>query len=271
MTPGDGLVELSADIGDDFPKRGAQAALVHLVDPSLLSCVTSVNVVCGEHAGDVASVRAVVEAAVEMGLRIGAHPSWPDDGLKGRGDFVSGGGVGWMDNLRASLEAQLRWFGSVVEGVGGVVRHVKPHGGLYHAACADIGVAGVVLEASRGVWGVDVDRGGVALVGAAGSVGVGLWRDRGVLVLEEGFSDRRYVDGGGLLSRGEVGAVITDAEEAARQAVLLATGRPVRTVSGGAVTLGCSTICVHGDTPGAVVVARRVREALLGAGVLRVG
>jgi len=283
MTPGDGFVELSADIGDDFPKADAHGGDVR-IDRALLSCVTSVNVVCGEHAGCARSIRAVVEAATELGVRVGAHPSWPDDGAGGRGDWRGGGGLGGagrlgdagplphgrgsFGGLLASLDAQLRGFVALAGGLGVDVSHVKPHGGLYHAACADVGVAGVVLDAVRGCAGLGD---GVALVGAAGSAGVRFWKDHGAVVLEEGFADRRYVRGGGLLDRREEGALIEDAEEAARQAVALALGEPVRTANGGEVVLRCSTICVHGDTPGSAVIARRVREALMGVGVLRVG
>jgi UPF0271 protein len=165
--------------------------------------------------------------------------------------------------LERSLREQLGALAGVARACGVRVAHLKPHGGLYHAAMRRPEIARLI---ARVAGECSVDGGSVALVGQAGRPGIGVWRELGAVVLEEAFADRRYEADGTLRSRTKPGAVLGSASEAAEQAVRIATGRGV-VVEGGSVALRADTICLHSDTPGAVEIARAVREALEGVGV----
>jgi UPF0271 protein len=188
----------------------------------------------------------VVAEAVALGVRIGAHPGYPDRAGFGRVRVTMAAGA-----LEEAVCAQVGALAEVARVRGASVTHVKPHGALYHAAMGDEACA---LAVAAGVERA-VGREGVALVGRAGAAGLGWWRAAGWRVLAEGFADRRYGPGGELVDRGVPGAVVTDPRAAARQGVELALGG------------GFETLCVHGDGAEAAAVLGAVRAALLAAGV----
>lgn len=230
------LVDLNVDLGE-LPSEPAE----------LYRLATVVNVACGGHAGDEGSMRAAVRAARAAGARIAAHPSYPDRPGFGRTRHAAS-----VDGVRAAVEAQCAALAAVARAEGVVCGLVKPHGALYHDADAEPAMAAAVVEAARVALGDGITIVGPAagaLAHAASAAGLGYAR--------EGFADRGYDAGGRLLPRGTVGALLEDPAAAAAQAVALAARGD------------CETMCVHGDTPGAVAIARAVRRALEEAGCLR--
>lgn len=239
-------IDLNADLGESAdPDRLA-------LDAALLGVVSSANIACGGHAGDERTMTAVLGAAAAHGVAIGAHPSYPDRPGFGRRPMTLEPAA-----LRRSLAEQLDALRSIADRHGVTVRHVKPHGALYHAAMTDPAVAELVAESAAGL----------RLVGQAGMPGVEVWRSMGREVLAEAFADRRYRPDGPLVPRSHAGAMITDPEEAAAQAVRIAVHGRVSAVGGAEVRLRAGTICVHSDTPGALAVAGAVRAGLQAAGV----
>lgn len=209
-------------------------------EPSeLYALCTQANVACGGHAGDEASMRRAVSLARASGARVAAHPSYPDRAGFGRTSMPIA-----PAELAASVEAQCR----ALRALAGEVSIVKPHGALYHDVGRIPALAEAFLEA------VTAALGRPALVGPPGSSMEGRAHARGLAWIAEGFADRGYGSDGSLLSRGAPGALIEDPTRAAAQALALAP-----TVQ---------TLCVHGDTPGAVSIARAVRTALERAGAL---
>ncbi|MEW6413759.1 MAG: 5-oxoprolinase subunit PxpA [Pseudomonadota bacterium] len=233
------MIELNADIGEGCD------------DAALLPFVARVSIACGGHAGDAASMRAALELAAAHGVAAGAHPSYPDRAGFGRRAMAARPGeiAAWVTQQTEALAEQAARLGMRLA-------HVKPHGALYNVAAVDAGVAGEIAAA---VAGFDA---GLVLVGLAGSTLVEAGQAAGLAVLNEGFADRRYDAAGRLVSRETPGAVLHDPETAAAQARLLAAGRPLPTLPAGSVTLRVDTICVHGDTPGAINIARAVHAAL---------
>ncbi|HZQ16345.1 MAG TPA: LamB/YcsF family protein [Gaiellaceae bacterium] len=216
-------VDLNADVGE-----GAAA------DAELLALVTSANVACGFHAGDARTMRSVCAAAAAHGVSVGAHVSYRDRDGFGRRELGADA---------ATVERDAReQIAALQAASGGRVAYVKPHGALYHRATVDDGAAAALVAAAAPL----------AVLGFPGSRLLARAREAGLLAVEEGFADRGYGAGGGLVPRGEPGAVL-DAEAAVRQAVSLA-GR-------------VGSLCIHSDTPDAVELARRVRAALAAAGV----
>jgi UPF0271 protein len=247
--PAASRIDLNADVGESFGPwpMGADEALIPLV--------SSVNVACGAHAGDPATILRTVALAARHGVSVGAHPGYPDLAGFGRRDLEMS-----APDLRASLVVQV---GAVLAGarVAGVaVRHVKPHGALYNRAAREPGLATVVAEAIR-----DLDP-ALALVGLAGSRSIEAGRAAGLAVIAEAFADRRYEPDGSLRSRALAGALL-GAEDAATQAVSIARDGLVVAGDGSRLAVTADTICVHGDSPGAVAVARAVRAALEAAGI----
>ena len=226
-------IDLNADLGEGFAN-----------DAALMQIVTSANVACGWHAGDEATMRETVRLAVMHGVAIGAHPSLPDREGFGRTAVTRSPG-----DIYADVTAQVRTLGAIASEQGAALRYVKPHGALYNAAAADERTAVAICRAVR-----DHDA-GVFVYGLAGSELVRAARSCGLRAVEEIFADRRYAGDGALLPRSSRRAVIDDCREAVAQ-VLSMVERGIG-----------ETVCVHGDTPGAVDFARAVCEELKRAGI----
>lgn len=237
-------IDLNADLGEGHEDR------------SLLRFVTSVNVACGGHAGDERSMAETVAAALDSGAAVGAHPSYPDREGFGRRELELP-----PAELAAAIEAQLAALTRVARPLGARLGHVKPHGALYNRAARDPQVAAVVARAVAAF-----DR-SLRLVGLAGSALLAAGRAAGLAVAGEGFADRRYAPDGSLVSRRTAGAILHDPREAAEQALAIASRRTVVAADGTRVAVLAETLCVHGDTDGAVAIARAVRERLEAAGV----
>lgn len=205
---------------------------------AILPHITSVNIACGGHAGDEYTMRKTVEQAQRFGVTVGAHPSYPDRENFGRSEMPMP-----LDELSHTVFEQVRTLAQFAS-----IAHVKPHGALYNRAAVDPDIAAAI---ARGValWG-----GQAILVGLAGSVMLDVFARAGFEIAAEGFADRRYEADGTLRPRRFADALIADPALAAGQAVRLAQA-------------GLGTICIHGDTPGAALIAAAVKEALFSAGI----
>ena len=239
-------VDLNADVGENAGADG---------DDLLLDEVTSASVACGVHAGDPDTMRRTVEAATRRGVVVGAHPSYPDREGFGRRQMEMS-----PAQVTAEVLAQVGALDAIARGCGTRVRYVKPHGALYHRMAEDEACARAIAQACE-------QAGGLVLLAPAGSVAVEIAESVGVRVATEAFADRAYGPDGRLVSRAVAGAVLTDPEEVARRAVAIAVEHRVPATDGTTIAVTASSICVHGDTPGVEVLARRVRRALEGVGV----
>jgi UPF0271 protein len=245
-------IDLNADVGE------AQTADELAAELALLNCVTSVNIACGAHAGDFESMARMAEAAKSRGVAVGAHPGYRDREGRGRRDQTLP-----PDAVAALVDAQVAALQSIALTVGVTVRHVKPHGALYNQAARDPALARVIATA------VGSRDPSLRLVGLAGSALLTAGRAAGLPVASEAFVDRAYRQDGTLVPRSEPGAVLTDPDAAVAQALSIVHGRGVIAIDGTTrVAIDADTLCLHGDTPGALALARRVRDALESAGVL---
>lgn len=233
------MIELNADIGEGCD------------DASLMPFLARASIACGGHAGDAASMAAALRLAAEFGVAVGSHPSYPDRTRFGRRALAASAGeiAAWVTQQTEALAEQAVQLGLRLA-------HVKPHGALYNVAARDAEVA-AAIAAAVAAWDPQL-----ALVGLAESHLIAAGRDAGLTVLNEAFADRRYQPDRQLVSRETEGALILDPDAAAAQARELAAGRPVATLGGGAVRIRADTICLHGDTAGAVNIARAVHAAL---------
>jgi UPF0271 protein len=243
-------VDLNSDLGEGFGHWTLGD------DDALLDVVTSANVACGFHASDPLIMRRVCEKAVASDVAIGAQVGYRD---------LPGFGRRFIDIEPPALTADVMYQVGALDGfaraAGSRVRYVKPHGALYNTIVHHEEQAAAVVEAM-----VAYDR-TLPVMGLPGSAWLRLAKEAGLTVVEESFADRAYTPQGTLVSRREPGSVLHDADEIARRCVAMATGEPVKDVEGGDLRLAPQSICVHGDTPGAVDIARRVRAALTEAGV----
>lgn len=242
------VIDINADLGEGF-------GIWELGDDlALLDVITSANVACGFHAGDPLIMRRVCAAAVERGVTIGAQVSYRD---------LAGFGRREMDVAAPELTAEVLYQLAALDGIaraeGGRVAYVKPHGALYNRVARDEVQARAVVDAVRAY---DASLPLLTLPGSAVHGVAG-----GLTVVAECFADRAYTPAGRLVSRREPGAVVHDAGEVVRRAVRMAVDGRVTAADGSDVELRARSMCVHGDTPGAVELARAVRAALAGAGV----
>ena len=225
-------VDLNADLGEGVTD-----------DPGLLAVVTSANVACGWHAGDVATMTAVCEEAARRGVAVGAQVSYDDRPHFGRMPLDVP-----YELLRDQVADQVFVLDRIARHAGVRVTYLKPHGALYNRIVDDAEQARAVLDGS----------GELPVLGLPGSVFLGLAAARGREVRREGFPDRGYTGGGWtgrLLPRDQEGALVADRDEVARRAVAMARSGEV------------DSVCVHGDSPGAVETARAVRAALEADGI----
>ena len=223
-------IDLNCDMGE-LPDAAHEAAL--------MQHITSANIACGGHAGDEATMERTTRLALERGVRIGAHPGYPDRANFGRIEIAMS-----SEDIEQTVFYQIERLDAVVRRLGGAIVHVKPHGALYNVAVRNAGVARAIGN------GVARWNSRVPVFGLAGSPMLDVWREMGLPVAGEAFADRRYEPDGTLRSRKFADALITDPQEAAAQAVRLARAGQAQ------------TICVHGDTPGAVDILKACREAL---------
>ncbi|MGQ9371229.1 5-oxoprolinase subunit PxpA [Azospirillum sp. ST 5-10] len=244
-------IDLNCDLGEGFGPWSMGD------DDAMLDIVTTANVACGFHAGDPVIMTRTAALARDRGVRIGAHPGFND--LWGFGRRAVGG------DSPTELERMIAYQVGALQGcaalAGHRVGHVKAHGALYNMAAVDTAVAGAL---ARAVAAVDA---GLVLVVPPFSAMERVARDRGLEVALEVFADRGYEEDGTLTPRGRPGAVIHDPAVAAARVVRMVTEGTVESRGGRAVALAADTVCVHGDTPGAVAMARMIRDALAAAGI----
>ena len=248
------VVDLNADVGEGFGRweLGDDAAVI--------ATVTSANVACGFHAGDPATMTRTVRTALQHGVTIGAHVAYRD---------LAGFGRRYVDADEAELTGdvlyQLGALAGICRALGARIGYVKPHGALYNTIAADDPRGRTHARAVLAALGQYDPT--LPVVGLAGSVFLDAARDAGQPVVAEAFADRAYTPEGALVSRREPGAVLHDAEEVAERMVTLVRTGTVPAIDGSPVTVAAESICVHGDSPGAVAMARAVRRALTDAGV----
>ena len=244
------VIDLNSDLGESLGawKMGDDAAM--------LDIVTSANVACGFHAGDAAGILATLRAAAARGVAVGAHVGYRD---------LAGFGRRNMDVASADLVADVIYQIGALQGLaraaGTTVRYVKPHGALYNTIAHDERQARDVIAAIRAA------DPSLVLVALAGSALVGWARAEGLTVVAEAFADRAYTAQGTLVPRREPGAVLHDAQAVARRMVRLVREGVVEAIDGRVTRVEADSICVHGDSPGAVQMACAVREALTREGV----
>jgi 5-oxoprolinase (ATP-hydrolysing) subunit A len=243
-------VDLNCDLGEGFGRWTLGD------DDALLGIVTSANVACGYSAGDASTMRRVCDRAAAEGVAIGAQVGYRD--LPGFGRrFIDIE----PDELAADVLYQLGALQAFARVAGSRVRYVKPHGALYNAVVHHEAQAAAVVRA------VHEHDPSLPLLCLPGSVLLRRAAEAGLPVALEAFADRAYTPDGTLVPRGRPGAVLSDPEQVVRRSVAMATGRPVEDVDGGLLQLAPDSLCVHGDTPGAVALARAVRTAMEQAGL----
>jgi UPF0271 protein len=224
------IIDLNCDMGE-LEDAAHEAALMQYI--------TSANVACGGHAGDESTMERTTQLALERGVRIGAHPGYPDRANFGRLEISM-----TAEEIAQTVQEQIERLEAVVRRLGGKIVHVKPHGALYNVAVRNTGVARAIGEGAAR-WNAKT-----VLFGLAGSPMLDVWREMDLAVAGEAFADRRYEPDGTLRSRKFADALITDPQAAAAQALRLARAG------------NAQTVCVHGDTPGAVAILKACREAL---------
>jgi 5-oxoprolinase (ATP-hydrolysing) subunit A len=238
------VVDLNADLGETDG------------DLALIGVVTSANVACGAHAGDAATMRAACEAAVAAGVSIGAHPGYPDRAGMGRQELA----LPVAETVELVAD-QIALLSEAATSAGGRVAYVKLHGALYHRATRDRELA-QALAATLASGG---ER--LAVLGLPGSLLLEAAARLGLATATEGYCDRAYMPDGGLVPRSAPGAVLTDPAASAAQAASIAARGGTTASDGSWVRINARSLCLHGDTPGALAAARQVRASLEEAGV----
>ena len=238
-------IDLNADLGEGFGvwRLGD--------DDAMLGIVTSANVACGFHAGDPAGLLSVCRLAAERGVRIGAQVSYRDLAGFGR-RFVDA----TYDDLLADVIYQIGALRGLAEAAGSTVSYVKPHGALYNTIVTNHEQAAAVADAVRAV------DAGLPVLGLAGSAFFDKATERGLRTVGEAFADRAYRPDGQLVSRREPGAVLDDSDLIADRVLTMVTSGTVTACDGSELTLDVESVCVHGDSPGAVRIASAVRKRL---------
>jgi UPF0271 protein len=243
-------IDLNSDVGESFGRWTLGD------DEALMPLISSANVACGFHAGDPSTLRRTCRHAARHGVRVGAQVGYRDLAGFGR-RFIDADPAELTDDLIYQIGA----LQAIAAASGTTVRYVKPHGALYNAVVTHREQAAAVVDAVRAV-----DR-NLAVVGLPGSALLELVELAGMRTVREAFADRAYTREGTLVSRRQPGAVLHDPVEVAARMVRLVTDGVITAADGTDVQVTAESICVHGDSPGAVQMAARVRAALETAGV----
>lgn len=244
------VIDLNSDVGESF------GSWTFGDDAGIIASVSSANVACGFHAGDPAGIRTTCAAAAAAGVAVGAHPGYRDLAGFGR-RFID------MDpgELTDDVVYQIGALQALARAAGTTVKYVKPHGALYNAIAVHERQARAVVRAVREVDGT------LPLLVLPGTVIEAEARSAGLRTVVEAFADRAYRPDGALVSRREPGAVLHAEADVVEHVLRIATDGEVVAVDGSRIRIAAESICVHGDTPGAVGMAAAVRRALASAGV----
>ncbi|VVO90014.1 hypothetical protein PS838_02259 [Pseudomonas fluorescens] len=238
-------IDINSDLGESF------GAWSMGDDAAMLDVVTSANVACGFHAGDPAGILRTLKAAAAKNVTIGAHVAYPDKVGFGRRNMDVA-----SDELTADVIYQIGALQGLAKAAGTCVRYVKPHGALYNTIAHDRRQALAVIEAIRAI---DAN---LILVALAGSSLIELARNEGLQCIAEAFADRAYTPQGTLVSRREPGAVLHDPELVAQRMLRLVEDGTIEAIDGSLTRIQADSICVHGDSPAAVEMARELRRVL---------
>ena len=239
------MIDINADLGESF------GAWTMGADDALLDQVTSANIACGFHAGDPRTMDRAVASAAGRGVAIGAHVSYPDLVGFGRRQLRV-----TPDELITDVLYQIGALEAFCRRHHTVVRYVKAHGALYNDLAGDERLAAALGQA------IAAYNTGLAVLALAGSPAVDVLRGQGLRVVAEGFADRGYTAGGRLVPRSQPGAVLTEPAAVAERGWRIAAGQPIEAEDGSPIVLEVGSLCVHGDTPGAVDLARELRAVL---------
>ncbi len=229
------MIDLSANLGEGAPD-----------EPEIWPLITSANIACGGHYGDADTMTHAVRRARDLGVRIGAHPSYPDRENFGRKSMTMA-----PETLRASIIEQI----AALLDIAGKLHHVKPHGALYNDAHKERALAEIVIDAIRAVDEL------LPIVCSDSSQMAAAARAAGTPVIREAFANRRYNADGSLVARSEAGSLL-DVSEAATQAAMLANENTVVAKDGTRITIPFDTICIHADMEYAVERLRAIRETI---------
>ena len=243
-------IDLNSDLGESFGSWPMGQ------DEALMSAITSANVACGYHAGDPGTMRTTVALARACGVAVGAHPGFQDLAGFGRREMQC-----TPQEVEDLVLYQVAALAGVAAAQGVRLQHVKAHGALYNMACRDRALADAIARATAAL-----DR-SLILFGLPGSELLHAGERAGLRVAAEVFADRAYEPDGSLMSRRKPGSVLHDPDAVVARAVQMARDRRVTAADGSLVALQADTMCVHGDTPGAAMLAQRIRAALEGARV----
>jgi 5-oxoprolinase (ATP-hydrolysing) subunit A len=244
------VIDLNSDLGESFGpwKMGD--------DEAMLGIVTSANVACGFHAGDPAGILRTLRGAKANKVAVGAHVGYRDLAGFGRRNMDPA-----SDELIGDVIYQIGALKGLAAAAGVRVTYVKPHGALYNTIATDPRQANDVITAIRAV------DAGLALIALAGSPLIDRAREAGLTVVAEAFADRAYTPDGKLVSRREEGSVLHGPESVARRMLQLVAEGTVEAIDGQTTSVEAQSICVHGDSPDALAMARQVRKTLEAAGV----
>jgi len=240
-------IDLNADLGEGVGN-----------DQAMLTIVTSASIACGGHAGDETTMRAAVRGALANGVRIGAHPGFSDPEHFGRRRLALP-----FETICDQVLSQIAALDAIVAQEGGTIAYLKLHGALANMAAEDARLAGAIFSA------VTAHAPGMAILALAGSAQETAARALGLEIIAEAYADRAYDADGLLVSRTRPGAVIADAEAVAERCLRLASRGEIVAIDSTVLATGARSICLHGDTPGAVALAKAVRSVLESGGFMR--
>jgi 5-oxoprolinase (ATP-hydrolysing) subunit A len=249
-------IDLNSDMGE------LPASLADGSQQALLRFVTSANIACGGHAGSPEMMKQTIEQALAANVAIGAHPGYEDRETMGRAEQNLG-----PSEIAALVCRQLLALQEIARPYGARIGHVKPHGALYNqAARNEYLAAAIAAGVTQWCKQSGIHKHDVVLVGLAGPVMLEVFRS-GFPVAAEAFADRRYEPDGRLRSRKLEGALLYNPEDAAAQALRIVEQKSVLAIDGTIVPVEAQTICIHGDTPGALQIAQAIHSKLHSAGV----
>lgn len=243
-------VDLNCDMGESFGNYKCG------LDEEVISYISSANIACGFHASDPLVMSKSVKMAAEHGVKIGAHPGYPDLVGFGRRNMTVA-----PQEVKAMIQYQIGALMAFCKANGIVLQHVKPHGAMYNMAGKDKALSMAICE---GICEVDP---GLILLGQAGNEMQKAAKETGLKYAKEIFADRAYEEDGSLVARSKPGSMITDEEEAIQRVISMVKYQKVTAITGKEIEVEANSVCVHGDGPKAVAFVQKIREALLAEGI----